>query len=77
MTSLEKLKIILPHWEEHNKEHAVELRDWAKELLEEDVDVSGILEKVANLFDESTKLLRAASVKVGRVSIDHSVHHHH
>lgn len=29
MTDLEKLRALLPHWMEHNAEHAAEFREWA------------------------------------------------
>jgi hypothetical protein len=32
MTDLEKLKVLLPHWIEHNAEHADELRSWADSM---------------------------------------------
>lgn len=30
MTDLQKLRILLPHWIEHNVEHAAEFREWAE-----------------------------------------------
>ena len=30
MTDLQKLRILLPHWIEHNAEHAAECREWAE-----------------------------------------------
>lgn len=29
MDDAEKLKVLLPHWIEHNVEHATEFREWA------------------------------------------------
>lgn len=29
-TDLEKLRVLLPHWIEHNAEHASEFRTWAE-----------------------------------------------
>jgi hypothetical protein len=29
MNEIEKLRVLLPHWIEHNGEHAGEFRDWA------------------------------------------------
>ena len=29
MTDLQKLRVLLPHWIEHNAEHAAEFREWA------------------------------------------------
>jgi hypothetical protein len=30
VTDLEKLRVLLPHWIEHNAEHAAEFRQWAE-----------------------------------------------
>ena len=30
MTDVQKLRILLPHWIEHNVEHAAEFREWAE-----------------------------------------------
>jgi hypothetical protein len=30
MKEIDKLRVLLPHWIEHNGEHAGEFRDWAK-----------------------------------------------
>ena len=30
MSNLEKLKVLLPHWVEHNEEHGEEFRKWAE-----------------------------------------------
>ena len=30
MNEVEKLRVLIPHWIEHNEEHASEFRDWAE-----------------------------------------------
>ena len=41
MTDLEKLKVLLPHWIEHNAEHANELGAWAELIqLTDQVDAA-------------------------------------
>lgn len=32
MNEMEKWGVLLPHWIEHHKEHAGELRDWAERI---------------------------------------------
>jgi hypothetical protein len=32
MNDLEKFQVLLPHWIEHNAEHADELRTWAERI---------------------------------------------
>ena len=34
MNDLEKLRVLLPHWLEHNAEHASEFRTWAERAKE-------------------------------------------
>ncbi|MBE0426969.1 MAG: hypothetical protein IBX72_10035 [Nitrospirae bacterium] len=53
---LEKLKILLHHWIEHNNEHAEIYRDWAKKaVILSNEEVSKILEL---LYYETRKLNR-------------------
>jgi len=65
MNDGEKLKILLPHWMEHNEEHAASFESWATTMRStgrEDVAVA--LEKISreartlqNLFQEAMKLV--------------------
>ena len=65
MNDTEKLKILLPHWMEHNEEHAASFESWAKTMRSigrEDVAVA--LEKISreartlqHLFQEAMKLV--------------------
>jgi len=69
MTDLEKLKVLLPHWIEHNAEHNAELRSWADSMQHGDqVDVAKRLSAAAasleNAGDHLSKLLE----KVGGVA---------
>ena len=32
MNEIEKLRVLIPHWVEHNNEHAQEFRDWAEHI---------------------------------------------
>jgi hypothetical protein len=34
ITDPEKLRVLLPHWIEHNAEHAAEFRQWAEWAVE-------------------------------------------
>ena len=31
MNEIEKLRVLIPHWIEHNQEHAAEFREWAEQ----------------------------------------------
>lgn len=65
MSDAEKLKILLPHWMEHNEEHAASFASWAKAMrLAGREDVAAALAKIAreartlqHLFQEAMKLV--------------------
>jgi hypothetical protein len=40
-TDKDKLRILLPHWIEHNAEHADEFRQWAEKAHEAGLDEAG------------------------------------
>jgi nickel/cobalt exporter len=57
----EKIKILLNHWIEHNKEHIQELREWAEKAkrLGEAETCDDILEAAQVLDKTNEALLRA------------------
>jgi hypothetical protein len=72
----EKLKVLLPHWAEHNKEHAAELRRWRGEISE-NAEIAALLDQAANLLDQATAELELASRKLGGTPLSEHHHHHH
>jgi predicted RNA-binding protein len=70
MDDLEKLQLLLPHWIEHNAEHADELRSWADNMQHSGkVDVAKRLFAAAALLenagDHLSKLMGEASGVAG------------
>jgi predicted RNA-binding protein len=70
MNDLEKLGLLLPHWIEHNAEHADELRSWADTMQHSGkVDVAEELSAAAasleNAGDHLSKLLEKANGVAG------------
>jgi hypothetical protein len=65
MDDLERLKVLLAHWLEHNKEHADLYREWAEKALEmKQDDIAQILERLSreteglnNLIEEALRLI--------------------
>lgn len=65
MNELEKLKMLLQHWMEHNNEHVQLYRDWAekapllsnRELCEILRRLSNETEKLNRLFEEAIKII--------------------
>lgn len=39
MNETDKLRVLIPHWVEHNNEHAQEFRDWAAQAGETGQDI--------------------------------------
>lgn len=81
MKSIEKLRVLLPHWIEHNLGHGEECRKWAAIAKEEgqekvgkyiDEAVEAIL-KVNNLLSDA---LREAGGPAHGERGDHHHHHH-
>jgi delta-aminolevulinic acid dehydratase/porphobilinogen synthase len=61
MDELEKLRVLLPHWIEHNQEHAVEFREWAAQAGEAGADIVAASEQM----EAANRYLQAALDKLG------------
>jgi hypothetical protein len=65
-TDLEKLRLLLPHWIEHNAEHAAEFRQWAeKARAAGKAGVSDDIDLAATRLEQVNVTLRAALGKLG------------
>ncbi len=60
-SEMEKLKILLDHWIEHNKEHGEEFREWAEKAraLGEAVVQQDMLDAAQHMNKASESLLKA------------------
>jgi len=67
MEVTDKLRVLLPHWIEHNGEHAGEFRDWAERA---GVARSKLLD-AARLLEEANSRLQQALEELGGPS-EHS-----
>ena len=57
---IRKLRLLLPHWIEHNREHASEFRDWAAKVGEansELVSAADFLDAASSALVEALKQL--------------------
>lgn len=61
MKEHEKLRILIPHWIEHNEEHANEFRRWAQKSG----DISGSILAAADSISQTNEYLEAALEKLG------------
>jgi hypothetical protein len=72
MNEVDKLRMLLPHWIEHNSEHADEFREWAGRA---DAAAEDIL-AAARLVAEANARLQAALEQLGG-PLEHEHHHPH
>jgi len=76
--TIKKLRVLLPHWIEHNNNHIAEFRKWENEArAESGKEVSLLLEKAISDMEEAGKSLSEALEKVGGPLEGGEGHHHH
>jgi hypothetical protein len=78
MKDIEKLRVMLPHWIEHNRGHGEEFSQWADKLI---VDVPGVAQllkqAVGSLQDAQVALEEALAKAGGPLEGDGHKHGHH
>jgi len=74
----EKIRILLPHWREHNQSHQVEFTKWAAVAQRENMaEVAELIRQAAQQLDAVNTLLDQALAKAGGPVEGHGHHHHH
>lgn len=77
MTKIEKLRVLLPHWIEHNHSHMKEFEKWAQALGKcGEKEAAGLIEKAISSLLGADKALSQALEKVGGPMEGHHRHHH-
>jgi len=69
----DKLRMLLPHWIEHNKKHADEFRRWAEKAGSAQSDILD----AADRLEAATDILARALDELGGPLEDHGHHGHH
>ena len=78
MNDLEKLRVVLPHWIEHNIGHGREFANWAETLSSAgEEEIASLLKKAEVLLQEADSVLKETLAKAGGKMSDESHHHHH
>jgi hypothetical protein len=81
MNELEKLRVLLPHWIEHNQGHAAECSKWATLAGQESdaKEVESNLNAAFTAMQDVSKYLEKALTAAGGAATDdtHGHHHHH
>jgi hypothetical protein len=49
MNEIDKLRVLIPHWIEHNNEHADEFRRWAEQAGDASADILAAAEAMAHI----------------------------
>ncbi len=70
MNELEKLRVLIPNWIEHNEAHADEFERWSEKAGEALEDIL----TAAKAMEDANEALKAALEKLGG-PLEH--HHHH
>jgi hypothetical protein len=61
MDDIQKLRVLIPHWMEHNEEHALEFRRWAETAGDATADLLAAVEALGQV----NQILAAALEKLG------------
>ena len=78
MNDLEKLRVILPHWIEHNIGHGREFSNWAETLSSTgEKEISVLLKKAEAFLQDADAVLKEALTIAGGEINGHSHQHQH
>lgn len=79
MDNLEKLRVLLPHWLEHNASHGQEFGHWAQLVKDDNQEIAALLQRAAASLQAADAALREALHRVGGGMPGHGPHdrHHH
>ena len=72
MEEIDKLRVLIPHWIEHNQEHAQEFERWADTAGEATEDIL----KAAKTMESVNHALETALKKLGG-PLSHDQYHQH
>jgi len=78
MKEVEKLRVLLPHWIEHNVGHETDCLKWAEIARENGMaNVAEHISAAVKKMKEANELLNKALHEAGGPSTEHHDHHHH
>jgi hypothetical protein len=78
MNDLEKLRVMLPHWIDHNLGHGEEFSQWADKLTADNPEVAALLRRAFNSLQDAQLYLEKALAKAGGpFEKEHGEHHGH
>jgi hypothetical protein len=77
MNELDKLRVLIPHWIEHNEEHAHEFRQWAEQAGVIEADILLAAERMAHVNESLAQALEKLGGPLPADLGQHHEHHHH
>ena len=82
MKDEEKIRVLLPHWIEHNSSHKKEFENWAEIIKNTGrSDVAELMQQAVTFLDNAGLVLSDALEKAGgpvqETDAHHTHHHHH
>lgn len=78
MNQIEKLRVLIPHWIEHNKGHGTDCQKWADIARDEGEEkIAGFINEAIEAMSKVNELLEKALHEAGGPSSDKHDHHHH
>lgn len=76
MKEIEKFKVLIPHWIEHNRSHEAEFARWAEiSRSSGNNEVADLISRAIDHMRDANEDLALALEKVGGPVVDD--HHHH
>jgi len=77
MEIVEKLRVMLPHWIDHNRGHGEEFAKWADEIAATDAELAEQLRRAVHSLEHAQEALEKALELAGGPASDTPSHHHH
>ncbi|MCI5226141.1 MAG: hypothetical protein D3918_05635 [Candidatus Electrothrix sp. AX2] len=65
MKDIEKLRVMLPHWIDHNQGHGGEFAQWAEKLADDSPEVVALLREAVQSLEKAQRSLEEALEKAG------------
>jgi hypothetical protein len=83
MKDVDKLRVLLPHWIEHNQGHGAEFFRWAETMTAEAPELAGLLRRASEALQSAHRSLEEALERAGgplaapgHGNSGHNHHHH-
>ena len=78
MENIDKLRVLLQHWIEHNGGHVSEFEKWQTIMSEDDKpSIASAIGEAITQMDKVSEILTDILTECGGPKQDHGHHHHH